>query len=650
MNSDYRLLADSIPNLAWIADPNGFVYWYNQRWFDYTGTTLADVQGLGWQSLHDPAILPEVMDRFYASLHTGEPFEMIFPLRGADGVLRPFLTRMRPLKDDHGTILRWFGTNTDISDQLRVTAALRESEQRFRTATEAISGILWTNSADGQMVGEQPGWSAFTGQTYADYQGYGWSKAVHPDDAQPSIASWEAAVRERRLYAFEHRVRRHDGQYRLCSIRALPVFDSSSNILEWVGVHTDITDDRKMHQALVEANEALLMSEQSLRIAVEVTRLGYCRIDPATGALLYCTDIFKANYGRQPHEQFTYKDLFTSIHPDDDLRVRATLRKAITERSIFRSELRVVWPDGSIHWISASGQFVDFEDGRPSQIVGVTLDVTQKHLAETALIQAEKLAAVGRLASSIAHEINNPLESVTNLLYLARSSADLDEIHRTLDTADAELRRVSIIANQTLRFHKQASLPKELTCDDLFATVLSMYEGKLRNSRIAVEKRKRAKRPVKVYEGDIRQVLNNILGNAIDAMPTGGRLLLRSRESHDPHRRARHRPHHRRHRRRHEPPHPRPHLRRLLHHQGHRRHRPRPLDHLRHPATPRWSHQRPQQPEPAPPRHSDDHLPTLQRPPGPAFPRPLEQTHLKAERRQPLRNPSATPRANEAKS
>ncbi len=529
-NFEYRLLADSMPNLAWIADPDGFIIWYNQRWLDYTGMTLDKVRGFGWQSVHDPSVLPLVMESFLSSIRSGEPFEMTFPLRGADGVFRPFLTRMLPHKDEHNNVLRWFGTNTDVSEQLRTTAALRESEQRFRTATEAINGVLWTNSADGQMVGEQPGWSAFTGQTLADYQGYGWSKAVHPDDAQASIESWQAAVRERRLYAFEHRVRRHDGQYRICSIRALPVLDDHGNIREWVGVHTDVTEDRKTRQALLETDDALLMSEESLRIAVEVTRLGYCRLDPATATLLFSTDIFKANYGRRPDDTFTYQDLLASIHPDDLARVRA----AVHERTIYRAEYRVLWPDGSLHWISASGQLIHFEDGRSPQMVGVTLDVTQKHQAEAALIQAEKLAAVGRLASSIAHEINNPLESITNLLYLARSSTDISDIHQMLDTADAELRRVSIIANQTLRFHKQSALPKEITCDDLFSTVLSMYEGKLRNARISVEKKKRATRPVRVYEGDIRQVLNNILGNAIDAMPNGGRLLLRSHEAHNP--------------------------------------------------------------------------------------------------------------------
>ena len=158
-------------------------------------------------------------------------------------------------------------------------------------------------------------------------------------------------------------------------------------------------------------------------------------------------------------------------------------------------------------------------------------DISERRLASLALIQSEKLAAVGRLASSIAHEINNPLESVTNLLYIASNSCDVPEIHRMLNTADQELRRVAVITNQTLRFHKQSSRPQEITCIDLFSTVLSMYEGKIRNSGIQVEKRKRANKPVRIFEGDIRQVLNNLVGNAIDAMPQGGRLLVRSRES-----------------------------------------------------------------------------------------------------------------------
>jgi signal transduction histidine kinase len=122
---------------------------------------------------------------------------------------------------------------------------------------------------------------------------------------------------------------------------------------------------------------------------------------------------------------------------------------------------------------------------------------------------------------------------VTNLLYIARSHVTVPEVQHFLDLADQELRRVAIIANQTLRFHKQASFPHEVKAEELFATVLRIYEGRLRNSGIHVEEREHATRPVRCFEGDVRQVLNNLVSNAIDAMPKGGRLLIRSREATD---------------------------------------------------------------------------------------------------------------------
>jgi len=114
----FRTLAESIPQLCWMASADGSIYWYNRRWFDYTGTTLEQMQGWGWQSVHDPAVLPEVMKRWQASIELGEAFEMVFPLKGSDGRFRDFLTRVVPVNDDSG-VTRWFGTNTEISSITR---------------------------------------------------------------------------------------------------------------------------------------------------------------------------------------------------------------------------------------------------------------------------------------------------------------------------------------------------------------------------------------------------------------------------------------------------------------------------------------------------------------------------------------------------
>ena len=128
----FRTLANAIPQLCWMANADGWIYWYNQRWYDYTGTTPKQMEGWGWQSVHDPKTLPNVLERWKASIATGGPFEMVFPLLGADGVFRPFLTRVMPAKDADGKIVHWFGTNTDISEQQKAEETLRESEERYR--------------------------------------------------------------------------------------------------------------------------------------------------------------------------------------------------------------------------------------------------------------------------------------------------------------------------------------------------------------------------------------------------------------------------------------------------------------------------------------------------------------------------------------
>ena len=261
----FRLLADNIPTLCWVANGNGYIVWYNRRWHDYCGTTPAQMEGWGWRSVHDPALLPSVMERWTASIATGEPFEMTFPLRGADGVFRPFLTRVSPVRDASSRVSRWYGVNTEISDRVEAEQGLTASTGRFRAAIDAVQGVLWTNTPEGEMQGEQPGWGALTGQSVEEYQGFGWASAVHPDDAQPTIDAWSKAVAARQPFMFEHRVRRYDGAWRWFSIRAIPALDDDGSIREWIGVHSDITERRQAEDKLLELNETL---EQRIRQAL----------------------------------------------------------------------------------------------------------------------------------------------------------------------------------------------------------------------------------------------------------------------------------------------------------------------------------------------------------------------------------------------
>ncbi|MEO6489369.1 MAG: PAS domain-containing protein [Ferruginibacter sp.] len=138
----FKAMADNIPNLGWMADAEGWIFWYNKKWYDYTGTSLEQMEGWGWQSIHDPAELPLVLEKWHTSISTGNPFEMVFSLKGADSKFRQFLSRVVPVRNNDGKILQWFGSNTDITAQKEIEKAFKESEQRFReTVKQAPVGI-----------------------------------------------------------------------------------------------------------------------------------------------------------------------------------------------------------------------------------------------------------------------------------------------------------------------------------------------------------------------------------------------------------------------------------------------------------------------------------------------------------------------------
>jgi len=132
----FRTLAAAIPQMCWMAHGDGHTFWYNQRWYTYTGTTPEQMEGWGWQSVHDPGTLPDVLERWKVSISTGEPFDMVFPLRGANGVFHPFLTRITPVKDSKGSVVRWFGTNTDVTELRDAQEALSEMSRKLVQAQE----------------------------------------------------------------------------------------------------------------------------------------------------------------------------------------------------------------------------------------------------------------------------------------------------------------------------------------------------------------------------------------------------------------------------------------------------------------------------------------------------------------------------------
>ncbi|HJS86528.1 MAG TPA: PAS domain-containing protein, partial [Acetobacteraceae bacterium] len=269
---EFRTLADGIPTLCWMADPDGHIYWYNWRWHEYTGTTHEQMEGWGWRSVHDPDVLPFVLERWRASIATGTPFEMTFPLRGADGQFRPFLTRIVPVRGADGRIRRWLGVNTDVSEALAREQALRRSEARFRATADALPGMLFVATAAGKNTYVNEGFCAYTGRKREDLLDDRWVEILHSDDAARASNTWNEAVRTGSPYLAEYRFRRHDGAWRWHMVRALPSREADGAIHRWVGTCTDIHDRYVLEEELrrlTQSLEARVEAEVAAREAAQ---------------------------------------------------------------------------------------------------------------------------------------------------------------------------------------------------------------------------------------------------------------------------------------------------------------------------------------------------------------------------------------------
>jgi PAS domain S-box-containing protein len=253
----FRTMANAMPQLAWIARADGHIFWYNQRWYEYTGTVPEQMEGWGWQSVHDPTELPKVLERWQTSIATGEPFDMTFPLRGADGVFRPFLTRVIPLKDGAGRVLQWFGTNTDVSELKRIEQALRESEALYRSIGESIDYGVWVCTADGRNTYASESFLKMVGITQEQCSNFSWGDVLHPDDAERTIAAWQECVRTGGKWDIEHRFRGTDGQWHHVLARGVPVSNEQGEIISWAGINLDISRLKQAEEALKELNEEL---------------------------------------------------------------------------------------------------------------------------------------------------------------------------------------------------------------------------------------------------------------------------------------------------------------------------------------------------------------------------------------------------------
>ena len=348
-------------------------------------------------------ILPEIKDQPFPALlnkvyTTGIPFyaneSLVQLVRNGKMEDVYFNFVYQPYREANETISGVAIIATEVTPQAILNKKIKESEERFQAAVSAVEGIVWTNNAKGEMEGEQLGWSSLTGQSYQEYQGYGWANAIHPDDAQPTIEAWNKAVSNGMNFIFEHRVKLKNGNWGHFSVKSIPLLNADGLVCEWVGVHIDISERYRAEKAVKE-------SENRFRQMAELMPQKVWTAD-AKGNKNYFNKTL-LDYAGYSFEELEGDGWQKIIHPEDWEINKIQWEKSISTGQNYDAENRLLRKDGKYFWHLTQAVALKDETGEIKMWVGTKTEIQK--------IKEEE-ERKGDFIKMVSHELKTPVTSI----------------------------------------------------------------------------------------------------------------------------------------------------------------------------------------------------------------------------------------------
>ena len=527
----YKAALSNTPDLVYVFD-------LNHR-FTYANEALLRMWGRSWDDAIGKNCLELGYPDWHAAMHDREieqviatraPIRGVVPFTGTHG--RRFYDYIFvPVLGESGEVEAIAGTTRDVTERYQAEQILRASEERLRLAQQCAQLATWEwDAAGGDITWAQESAQLFGRPVEELTTMKACLAAVHPDDRKAAASKWRRAVEENGEYAYEFRVIWPDGSVHWLQGRGKSIPSADGNSARLLGVVFETTAQREAEEIL--RQEKILLArlfDQAPAFMAWMSGPGHVvqMVNPLYRELVGNRDLIGRPIGEAIPE--TEPQGFISIL-DQVYRTGKPYRAVAAPIDIARHPGEPL----ERRFLTFVYQPLCEADGAISGVIALGVDVTDTVRAEEALRQNEKLAAVGRLAASIAHEINNPLEAITNLLFLLQCDGTISEACRHLiELAQGELNRVSHITTQTLRFYRQNTKPSRIDTATILDSVANLYERRLQNAEIRLERRDKASAPVMVHEGELRQILANLVGNALEATPPKGCIVLRQRAATD---------------------------------------------------------------------------------------------------------------------
>jgi PAS domain S-box-containing protein len=438
-----------------------------------------------------------------------------FDVAALDGSRHHMESHAAPLQLPDGTVAQ-LAVTLDVTARKLAARALRESEQRYQIATEAAPIMVWMSGTDKRCFYFNNSWLTFVGRSMEQEIGDGWADNVHPDDFDHCARTYLSSFDARQPFQMEYRLRHHSGQYRWILDHGVPRYAPDGTFEGYIGGCLDIHEQKEASEykhklaAIVQSSDDAIVSKNLQGIVTSW--------NPAAERIFGFTA-----------EEMIGASILKIIPPelhDDEPRILETISRG--DRIDHFETIRVT-KGGQRISVSLTISPVRDATGKIIGAAKIARDITAQKQTENALRVTERLASVGRLAATVAHEINNPLEAATNLLYLAKDRAVKDDVRGFLGMAEEELDRVAHLTKQTLGFYRDTQAPSQIKVQELLNPLIGVFKTRGKNKKVEIQSEILGEPEIFAVGGEIRQVIANLLSNSIDAVPFGGRVRVRVR-------------------------------------------------------------------------------------------------------------------------
>jgi len=528
----FRTMADNIAQLAWMADETGSIFWYNKRWLEYTGKPFEELKGRGWKKIHHPEYGEKVIVKFERAMKEGQPWEDTFPLLGADGNYRWFLSQAFPIKDGNDHVLQWFGTNTDVTKQMETQLALKESEQLFRTMAEATGVLITITNDRANGIFFNKAWTEFSGLPIEELLNMGWLKIIDESYRERYLASFRELFAQKKPFNGEFRVLNKKNQQRWLYAQATPRFSADGSFADFISSAVDITERKEVEWRIQE-------KERNLRNIIVQAPVAMCILKGKNMVVELANELMFDVWGK-PKSAMVGKPLFEGLSEIKGSDIQYKMGEVYQTGEVYRggeSAITIVrhGKPAPMFFNYVLEPYREISGGDITGIFIVAIDITAhvlarqkieevvaqrtKALEEANIVLLKSNEELSQFAYIASHDLQEPLRKISTFSQMLENNLgeEIDEKGKNfLTKINNAARRMSNLIKDVLLYSlvvKDSQVFEKVDLNDIVRNVIVDFELMIEQKHADVKVEPMPVLPAIALQ--MTQLFGNVIGNAL---------------------------------------------------------------------------------------------------------------------------------------